>query len=367
MEDEEKILAMCYERLKELCGCRPEDFDEVNVELKENELRLQEARAKCTDVTSAARELLATSNSQHEDLVKLKEFNDKNDKYSEAIEMEIENLKIDSEKLDSHHEELRVEIAALHETIAKQPMSTIERDEIVKVHGRMQSELNEKKKILEDLKKELYSKDLKLSAAQHGTSKTFFEYSNTLRKLKCEYPDPQFDELDLPQLSFLAADYMKQLQAKQPLIEDIVVSTKEQQSKSQNKVESLKGHLLTNENNLASEEGELNKFEVKLKQKEEDVIRGSADAKSRITKYQDELDDVSSEIAEIQSHSTDVEQARVECEEAKRENEEMSQKKKVFCERATEFHKEMHQVFKEDREELDEIIKTYKAEVKKLS
>lgn len=280
-EEEDRIMNEFFEEELARRGIGPQIYDEVNLNYEKHNAELQKQQAKTREITEEVNKLQETINNMKIDRAKQQEHILEQEKYIEKKFKKIDELCKDSQRFHQDVQELETINKDLYKAIKQQPMSAIERDEILKACSEQQTYIQNFEAHLKEIKKESFSLDIRLVSTNDNLVKTILAYNGILFK---QFSDSKIilDKLLMPENGICESNFMDRIENKKILMNDYMQEQSEELHKKSSLLEShfreieamqTKREALSEkmEKRKATEEKKKQEIKCKEKKKKEEI------------------------------------------------------------------------------------------------
>lgn len=312
-------------------GVSEADIETAMAESESEYLKLEDAKEKGQKFDDEIRKLDETLRSlRNEDARQdtyVKELENSEKKYlieADQIEKETKILQETLQQQKLRQEELKMETNS-------QPMSVVERDEIIERCAVIQTQMRDLDSHLNDLEKEIYTLDIKLASVRNNLNKVVFAYNKDIYLHFDKEAEIDWDDIAMPITGISNPDIMDELERKSNLMAVLH--------------ENIEKHVKIAESEIEADEKKLKGLEaeiVALEQQKEDKFLKVNENRNRIKKIEDSAKVEESELKEtieclktkindILNKMPNTEEESKELSEA-REKVEALQKRKAYLE-----------------------------------
>ncbi|XP_011497691.1 PREDICTED: kinetochore protein ndc80 [Ceratosolen solmsi marchali] len=310
-EDEESIIQNFFQEEAERRGINAKTYEKVQLEFEKAQKNLDAEQEKTNKVNEEINELQEVLSNIKKDQLKQQEHIAEQEKYIEKTLKEIDQLNKDSSMFIKDIENLDNTKDELNNIIKQQPMSVIERDEIVKVCTEQQAYIQNFEAHLEEIKKEAYSLDIRLVSSNTNLVKSILAYNQALF-MQLSDCNTNIDELLMPENGICESNFMSRLEERKVLMDKFMQEQSNELSKKMNLIEShnreieamqTKRDTLSEkvEKKKATEEKQKQELKNKENKKREEIKRlqcNISDLNESIVKLTNELDSVNQQLAD---------------------------------------------------------------------
>ncbi|XP_012269542.2 kinetochore protein ndc80 [Athalia rosae] len=355
--NEEAALTDNYlKKVASLQGVNETDISNATVELENETKRLDDVKEISQVLDNELKEIEESLRSAKSQEIKqdayMKELKDMEKKHL----TETERLKKVVQYLQSIMQQQKLRQEELKAQIESQPMSVIERDEIVESCAAMSNQMRELNKHLEDLEKEIYTLDLKLGAARNTVNKAVFAYNKDIYLHLDKEADIDLYDIEMPVTGIINRNIMDELHKKAHLMAAYYENMEK-------RIKNIKTTMESDQQQLDSLEGQLTALEMK----KQDLLSKACENKDRIKKIQaaakaeeielkESIENLKHLVTNVREKIPDLEQEEKELLEAK-EKLEAVRRRKVYLEESAElFFREFFEILTNHRTKLAQVL-----------
>lgn len=331
-----KILADYEDTIAQYYGATPEALAAAQAELKETlakEKAIDEEAARVDKIyDEAVARLAALKKEEAEDLAYLEE----RERYKEKIKKELEEMDREEAQLALEREQLEAECRELDLQLKLQEMSADERDEYEQKCKELKNQSKQFDEHLEEVKKEVYSQEIRLAKANDRLSKAILSYN---RSVVFDLPEnimgKKLSELQMPESFSFDENIFDIVKEKAKIMNDWRAQMIDENKKleplikaSANKLEGLQEKLKI----IKQEKLELNAQNQEAKER---IKQFKLQANEEEAKLQKQIKKLEEEIKEIRDATPNLDPLNAQLEEVN-EKIKAREKKKAFYEQSAE-------------------------------
>lgn len=290
-EDEEMIMQEFFREEALRRGISDERHQQVQSEYEKVRINLENEQAKYNKVNDEVAELQELLNNMKRDKIKQEDHMAEQQKYIDKTQKEIEQMNKESIMFAKDIEKLEDTKDELNNIIKKQPMSVIERDEIIKTCTEQQTYIQNFDAHLEEIKKEAYALDIRLVSSKTTLEKIIFAYNKALF-MQLSDANVDYKEFQMPETGVCESNFLKRLEEKKKLMNTFMLEQSKELNKKRTQLESHNREIeaMQTKKDTLSEKVEKKKaMEEKRKQ----------DLKTKENKKREEIKKLQSAIAEL--------------------------------------------------------------------
>ncbi|XP_012539231.1 kinetochore protein NDC80 homolog [Monomorium pharaonis] len=350
LDEEEKLLNRYLQDVLVQQGITDDDIAQAHKELEEENIKLQihekESQKLNEKIEHLQQKLASLRAKESKQLSNINTMED----YINQVSTETNQLNVEREFLKEQIRIGNIQYEELSSTVKNQPMSKMEKEEILKKCTEIQNYIHQFDEHLKDYQKELYTLDIKLASFNNNLNKAILAYNKEVF-MHIDNDGVNFDELKLPEKGLLNPQIMDVMKEKAALIKTFNETLMKQSNETESfirsettKLEKLQEKIksLPDENKLKEDMSHINKMKV--------------DAKKEKTKLMKQIEDLKNEIKEMQNMMPDLQAIDHEIEEAQDKLDAVI-RRKTFLERtAKRFFEKLYKIIGEHRNELYDIL-----------
>lgn len=354
LEDEAAMVEKYLQEIEQQQGVSDEALNNANAELEEAKIKLQAVDENANRVDEEVNRLQKLLLSLQEDEAKqLKDIAAK-EEYIKLISLETDQMNTECDALREQIHLQKGERDKLLSIIKQQPMSRAERDKIVGKCSEIQNYIHQYNEHLEEIKKELYTMDIKLASTNNNLIKTILAYNKEIFMHLSHGIEFDIEELKMPET--LHPDSMVILEAKANLMNDLKELLKTQTVEKESSLEYKSFELETLQEKIKRLEDEIANEAM---EKEKLVNKIKNDAKDEEAKLKGQIKSLQHDIKEIEELMPKDQELVEELKEAEDKLNAVSKKKAYIEESARMFFDKFYEILGEHRSELYNILKKY--------
>ncbi|XP_012273595.1 kinetochore protein NDC80 homolog [Orussus abietinus] len=318
--------------------------------------KLQALDEKKQDLEKEIVELDEVLESLQKDDVKQQAYIRAKKEYIEKIDKEENQMKNECELLAAEIEKQRVMQEELEKRIAHQPMSTNERDKVVEECLNIKRHISRFEEHLTEIKKELYTLDLKLASINNNISKTVLAYNKEIfLNLDC-IEHVHLEELKMPEEGILRPDVLDSLNSKanamnelKELLNNGIDEKRVSIKKANDELEGLKERkrMLEEENN---------ELITSIKERKTEVDNIKMNARNEEIKLKDQIRTLDDDIKKLQESMPDIVAENQELTEMKDKLESLQRRKLFLQSKADEFFPRFYDILQNHREKVAALL-----------
>lgn len=354
-DEEERVIQQFFQEEAQRRGINPENCDGIYSELEKVKEKLAEEQLKADKVNEDVNELLNTLNNMKRDRTKQQAHIGEQQKYIEKKLKENEQLLKDSEIFAKDIQELDSKNEELNGIIKKQPMSVVERDEILKTCSDKQTYIDNFESHLEEIRKEAYSLDIRLVSSNTNLVKTILAYNQALF-MQLSDSSANVDELLMPENGICAPDFMSRLEERKSLMNIFMQNKNRELSTKVTLLESHNREIEAMQTKKAS-------LSDKVKKKQASEEKRKQDLKIKENKKREEIKKVQSSVLTLNEvlakTSNDVDALNQHCVDAVDKREAVIRRNGHIKESAKLFFAEFYNILDESRGKLRKSLEVY--------
>lgn len=290
-DEEGRIFQQFIQDEAERRGIDEEKFKEIQLEFEKVQENLLKEEAISNNVNSKVNELEETLSNAKKDRMKLQEHILDQENYIEKMLKEIDHLNKDTDKFSNDIANLEKNKEELSMIIKKQPMTVMQRDEIVKANHEQQSYIQNFETHLEEIKKEAYALDMRLVSTNSSLVKAILAYNQSLF-MQFSDSSVNVDELMMPENGICEADFMDKLEKKKHIMNIFI----QERSKELKKKETL---LESHNKEIEAMQTKRDTLSEKFQKKKASEEKHKQDLKTKENKKREEIKKLQNTIDEL--------------------------------------------------------------------
>ncbi|XP_046425832.1 kinetochore protein NDC80 homolog [Neodiprion fabricii] len=337
-------------------GVTETDIENAVAESKSEATKLEDAKATGQALDEELRqleeELRALRNEEAMQDTRIREQQSAEKKYL----TEAEQLREESKILCKTLQQQKLRQEELREQINSQPMSAVQRDDIVERCLIMRNQLLEFDKHLNDLEKEIYTLDIKLASSRNILTKAVFSYNKDIYLQLIKESDLDLDDFAMPVTGILNPKIMDELNRKATLMSSLHENIKERLKKTESIIErdeKMLDSLI--EEKAALDEKKQNRL-AKVNECKRSVKAIKAAAKAEEIELKESIENLNHNIKEILNKMPNAELEERELEEAREKLEALSRRKAYLEESAHLFFEQFYETLANHRTKLAALL-----------
>ncbi|XP_076619376.1 kinetochore protein Ndc80 [Colletes latitarsis] len=354
--EEEEALVDKYLQGIEQQGISEEDFSNAHFDLEKETEKLQTVEENANKIDAEVkhlREVLSSLQSDEE-----KQLSDINarEEYTATVIFEADQLETECNSLcelirlkNEHHDELL-------SVIKEQSMSKAERDKILKKCTELQNYTNQFDEHLEDIRKELYTMDIKLASINNNLTKEVLTYNKAIIMHINSDMGVNVEELKMPEKGILHPQIMDILNAKADLMNNLKELIKREIVEKECSVQSYSNELENLQERMKILEDESSDLANDIKEKQNFINKIKTDAKNETTKLKEQIKALQESIKEIQDSMPERQKVTAELEEATDKLNAVRKRMTYLKESAKFFFDKFYEIIGEHRNEVGNIL-----------
>ncbi|XP_024878286.1 kinetochore protein NDC80 homolog [Temnothorax curvispinosus] len=323
------------------------DLAQAHKELEEEEVKLQMHEEESQELDKKIEYLqqkLASSRAKESKILNdIKSMEDCISKFS----AETNQLNTEREVLNEQIQIGNKQYEELFSIVKNQPMSKIEKENIIKKCTEIQNYIHQFDEHLKDYQKESYSLDIKFASFNNNLNMAILAYNKEVFMLIDNDVGLNFDDVKLPEKELLKPEMMDIMEEKASLIRTF----KETLMKQCNEIESLIQFETMKLEKLQEEIKSL-PDENKLKEDISHINEMKAGAKKEKAKLIKQIEDLKNEIKAMEDMMPDLQAEDFEIEEAQDKLDAVIRRKMFLEQAAKRFFEEFYKTVGEHRKEL---------------
>ncbi|XP_023247270.1 kinetochore protein ndc80, partial [Copidosoma floridanum] len=358
-EEEDRILHQFFRDEAERRGVSDEKYEEINAEYEKAQENLKIEQAQTDKVNEEVSELQQILVNLKSDRIKQQEQIAERQIYIDKTKKDIDNLAKEAVKFSKDVEKLEAAKEELRNAIKHQPMSVVQRDEIVKTCTEQQTYIQNFDAHLEEIKKEAYSLDIRLVSSKTNLEKAILAYNQSLF-LQLSDSKTNIDELLMPENGICKADFMGRLEEKKALMNNYMQECSRELLKSRNMLESYgrEKETMKAKKDVLSEKVE--KKKATDEKKKQDFRTKEFKKREEIKKLQTNIDELSEQILKMTNEMDTLNQQLTICAEKK---EAVMKQKAYLKDYVKPFLDQMIDILDENQSELCKILESYEKDI----
>lgn len=351
-ELEETLVAQFLQKEETRHDVSDETFEQVsrNYENKIEELEQEDKlRLKIDSETKQLQDILMNlkqdSKSIDEYFIEQNEHIDKLNDENKIIESDCAVLDEDVEKNILLQEQLK-------NTISMQPITPTERDEIIAKCNDIKKFLKELSNHLEDIQKDIYSRDMKLSSANHNLTKTILKYNRDIHYNLAGIPGVDIADIQIP-------DNIAYTEAKN-IIEHVSTALTNLKDKKEKELDNVQKLVKENNHQLGNLQEKLRNITEnnedlarKLVEKEVKINEIKEQAKQEEAEIRDNIKKLEEKIELMQESRVNLASLKKELDERIDKRDSLRRRKEYLEKRACTFFDNFYSILAERRRECE--------------
>lgn len=351
LDEEAELLEQYLQNILIQQGITDDDIAQAHKELEEEEIKLQvheeESRTLDEKIEDLQQKLASLHATESEQLNNIKTM----ENHINKLSAETNQLNTEREVLNEQIRIGNVQYEKLSSIVKNQPMSKIEKENILKKCTEIQNYIHQFNEHLKDYEKEKYTLDIKLATLNNNLNITILAYNKEVFMHIDNDVDLNFDELKLPEKGLLGPQIMDIMEEKASSIKTF----KEILMKQCSKIDSL---IRSDTIKLEKLQEEIKSLpdENKLKEEISHINEMKADAKKEKAKFIKQVEDVRNEIKEMEDMMPNIQAVDLEIEEAQDKLDAVTRRKTFLEQAAKRFFGEFYKIIGEHRKELYNIL-----------
>ncbi|KYN39117.1 Kinetochore protein NDC80 like protein [Trachymyrmex septentrionalis] len=350
-DEEAELLERYLQNVLVQQGITDDDIAQAQKELKQEEIKLQmheeESQKHDEQLEYLQQKLASLRAKESQQSSNIKTMGD----YIKKVSAETDQLNAERKVLKEQIRIGNIRYEELVSIVKNQPMSKIEKENIIKKCTEIQNYIHQFDEHLKDYEKELYSLDIKFATFNNNLNKAILAYNKEVFMHIDNDVGVNFEELKLPEKGLLDPRIMDIMQEKATLIKTF----KEILMKQCNETESL---IRSDAAKLEKLQEEIKSLpdESKLKEEISHINKMKADAKKKKAKLIKRIENLKNEIKEMQDMMPDTQTVDFEIEEARDKLDAVIRRKTFLEQAAKQFFGELYEVIGEHRRALHNIL-----------
>lgn len=351
LDEENELLERYLRDIETQLGISEEDITLARQELEEETRKLQMMEEELAKVDEEVERLQTISSSLQ--AKELKQANDiaTKEKYVKKLTAETDQMNAEYRTLNEQIRQADKQHKELISIVKDQPMSKIEKEQIVKKCTEIQNYIHEFDEHLKDYQKELYTLDIKMASLNNNLNKTVLAYNKEIFMHIDNDIGVNFNELKLPEKGLLDPYIIGVMEEKIALMKTLKESLQKQCNDAMSlirsdtmKLENLQEKIkfLPNDEKLHEEKSHIDKMKM--------------DAKKEKAKLSEQIEAQKNEIRGIQNAMPDVQAMQLEIEEATDKLDAVVRRMKFLQHSGKRFFDELYQILGEHRNELHDLL-----------
>ncbi|XP_058799510.1 uncharacterized protein LOC131668995 [Phymastichus coffea] len=236
-EDEEMIMQEFFQEEALRRGISDDKHEQIRLEFEKVRANLEKEQVKYNKVNEEVTELQEILNNMKKDRTKQVDHIAEQQKYIEKTLKEIEQFSKESVMFAENIKKFEKQKEELSNTIKKQPMSVMERDEIIKKCIEQQTYIQNFDTHLEEIKKEAYALDMRLVSSKTSLEKTIFAYNKALF-MQLSDANVDYKDFQMPETGVCESNFIKRLEEKKKLMSTFILEQSKELNKKMTQLES---------------------------------------------------------------------------------------------------------------------------------
>ncbi|XP_029052417.2 kinetochore protein ndc80-like [Osmia bicornis bicornis] len=358
--DEEAAMVERYlQQFEEEQGVTEEILNNARSELEEEMDKFQVAEEDANKIDEEVKHLQEILSSlQKEESKQLNEISAKEESLK-TINFETEQINAECDALREQIRIRKIQHDELLSTVKQQPMTTVERDKILEKCLEIERYMNLFDEHLEDIRKELYTTDIKLASVNNNVTKALLKYNKEIFMHLSDNIGVNLEELRMPEKGILDPQIMEVLRSKASLLNNLKELLKRQIIEKEHLLEINFNELENLQEKMKILEEESGDVANKIKERKALITKIKTDAKNEEAKLKEEIKNLQNDIKKMQELKPDIEKLSAELKESTDKLDAVRRRKEYIEESAKLFFNRFYEILEENRNELNNILAKY--------
>ncbi|XP_076247355.1 kinetochore protein Ndc80 [Calliopsis andreniformis] len=352
LEEEAAMVEKYLQEIEAEQGVNEEDLNNVLFEIEEETAKLQAAEEngnKTDEEVKHLQEVLLSL--QNKETMQLSDLTAK-EEYIKTINLETDKINTECNVLCEQIHLQNVQQNEILSVIKEQPMSTTERDKIVGKCTEIENYIIQFDEHLQEIRKELYNMDMKLSSVHNNLNKKILAYNKEIIMHLNGDMGVNVEELKMPDTCLLDPQIMEVLNAKADLMNELKDTIKKQLIEKERSVELKSNELEHFQERMKVLEDESSDVANKIQEKKRVINKIKTDVKNEEAKLKEQIRILQNDIIEIQDQMPDKQKLATELEEAEDKLAAVHRRRTYIKESAKVFFDQFYEILGEHRNEL---------------